>query len=152
MVPSRRDADGGRVAEKGERLCGHKGKGAENRAAEVLGGGFCPAQDPVRMGKCFRVDQLGHGGLGGRVVDRPRSAVYENEDYEQQVVDAACRNETAEGRDHERARHVGHRHDPSSLVAVGDGSCGQREHEPRERVSRGSSRHRQRARVDDVGK
>ena len=52
----------------------------------------------------------------------------------------------------ESAPHVGHGHDPASLVAVSERAGRQREHEPRERVGRRDRRHRKRVRVHEESK
>jgi hypothetical protein len=50
------------------------------------------------------------------------------------------------------ASEVGHGHDPASLEAVGEGAGGQRQHEPRERVSCGDRSHRKWMRIHEESK
>ena len=72
-------------AKKGSAFVTAKVRVAEDRAAEMLGGGLGAAQDPVRMGERVWFDQLGHGRLRGRVVDGARPPVDEHEGDEQRA-------------------------------------------------------------------
>ncbi len=129
-----RDSDCHRVSDKGEGLgCSEReGSRGSGRSGALWRLRCCSGTRSHGRTTEARPAPARSPGMQSSTSSRP--AVDEYESHEQQEINVMARDKKCQCDQDESAPHVGHGHDPASLVAVSERAGRQRQHEPRERV------------------